>query len=281
MKLGKIINCNYINQKTFNYIKKKFFFFFTLNKLSSSFFFSILTNNNKESLIYLKKKSLKAKDLYIDSCIINVSQASENKILYIFKKLFKNNLNSGILIQLPLRKDLSYLKISNLLYYNKDLDFILNKNIGNYNICYLKNSPSIIRSCLLLLTLFNIKLCKKNILIINKSNLIGKPLLGFFLNQNLSVTISNGFLKNINKLIKKNNLIFSAVGVLNFLKLDKLKNNSIIFDLGFGRNNKGVFGDLEYSKKIKKVKLLTTVPFGIGSLNINFLFENFLKILVY
>ncbi len=279
MYKNKILSgLNYLKH-TKNKIKKKINKYIK-NKKKIPLIYIIYIGKNKPSKIYIKNKCLNLKYVGIKYKIIKFKKnIKEIKLIKFIKKINKNKKIDCILLQLPLPKKLNYIKIINNINPLKDVDGLHYFNIGK-----LCQGKPYIRSCtsygiIKLLKLYKINLTNLNIVIINSSNLIGKPINMELLNYKCTITITNNKIKNIKKHIKNADILITAIGKYNIIPIKWIKNNSIIIDIGINKkNNKKIIGDINFKLAIKKVKYITPVPGGIGPMTISILLKNIIKI---
>ena len=118
---------------------------------------------------------------------------------------------------------------------------------------------------------------KKNVVIVGRSNLVGKPLMNLFINANATVTLCHSKTKNLDKITKKADILVAAVGKKHFITQDMVKRNSVIIDVGINRVDGKVYGDVDYDGVKDKVKAITPVPGGVGPMTITMLLYNVLK----
>ncbi len=279
MYKNKILSGKKYLKKTIIKIKKKIKKILNKNKRKPNIII-INIGNYKSSKIYINKKCYYLKLLNIKYKIYNINKKeNEKNIINLIKKLNKNNNIDCILIQLPLPKKFNYNKIINIINYKKDVDGLNYKNIGKLS----QGFPNI-RSCtsygvIKLFKIYKINLIGLNVVIINCSNLIGKPLLMELINKKCTVTIINSKTKKIKQHIKKTDILITAIGKYNYIKKKWIKKNLIIIDIGVNINKKKkITGDIKIKSIIKKIKYITPVPGGIGPMTISILLKNIIKL---
>ena len=159
----------------------------------------------------------------------------------------------------------------------KDVDGLTYLNAG----MLLNNKESMI-SCtpngiMQILKFYKIDVESKNVVIVGRSNLVGKPLMNLFINANATVTLCHSKTKNLDKITKKADILVAAVGKKHFITQDMVKRNSVIIDVGINRVDGKVYGDVDYDGVKDKVKAITPVPGGVGPMTITMLLYNVLK----
>ncbi len=269
---------NYL-KKTKSNIKKKILKF--KKNFNKQPYINILQiGNNKSSKLFIKNKCNIFKYVGIKYKIYNLNKKiKEIKIIKLIKKININKKIHCLLIQLPLPKNINYYKIINSIDPKKDVDGLHFNNVGKL----IQGCPYI-KSCvsygvIKLFKIYKINILNLNTVIINSSNLIGKPLSLELLNKGCTVTLINKKTQNIKKYIKNADLLITAIGKYNFFPIKWIKKNSIVIDIGITLNKENkIIGDINYKLALKKVKYITPVPGGIGPMTISILLKNIIKI---
>lgn len=242
----------------------------------------ILIGNDYASSIYVKKKIEFAKRVGVDIDLKTFKEIQEKELINLIHKLNKDKTVDGILVQTPLPKNIDLEKISENISITKDVDCFNPINFGkfvkrkNNNYFPLPCTPN---GILEILKYYSINLNGKNVAIIGRSNIVGKPLINMLLNENATVTICHSKTKSLSNIIKSSDIIISAVGKSKIIKAKNIKKNSIIIDVGINRgvDNK-ICGDVDFANCLKKCKYITPVPGGVGPMTITMLFYNLIKL---
>ena len=238
----------------------------------------ILIGNYTPSEIYVKNKVKKSEEVGIKSDIIRYPEdVSEKEILGKIKKLNEDNSVSGILVQLPLPKQISKEKIINLIDPTKDVDGFHPINVGKLASGNDSIIPCTPLGCSLLIKKIEKNLSGKHAVIIGRSNLNGKPMAQLLLKENCTVTVVHSKTKNIKNRCAEADILVSAVGIPQFVKKDWVKNDSIIIDVGISKLNNQIVGDVDFNDVKDKVKAITPVPGGVGPMTIACLLKNTLE----
>ena len=125
-----------------------------------------------------------------------------------------------------------------------------------------------------LLKEYKISVDGKNVLIIGRSNLVGRPLAELMLQGNATVTIAHSHTNNLSKIVKNSDIVCVAIGKANFITADMLNENTVVIDVGINRDSLGkLCGDVEKAA-IDKVKYITPVPGGVGPMTVTMLIKN-------
>ncbi len=236
----------------------------------------ILIGNDNASQIYVKNKERVAKELGINSQIIKMPSETSQKKLE--KLIFQYNADKkihGILVQLPLPKQIDTKKIFNLIDSKKDVDCFNPENIGRMMVNDTRFSPCTPIGVIELLKKSDISIEGKHIVIIGRSNIVGKPLAIMLINLGATVTICNSKTKNLQKFSSQADILISATGHAKLICADMIKQNAVIVDIGVSRNAKGdLVGDVDYANVYNKASHITPVPGGVGPMTIAMLMKN-------
>ncbi len=232
---------------------------------------TILIGNDPASISYINNKQKTAKSIGIKTLDYRLSEnTDQNDLSGLINKLNKDKDVHGILIQLPLQKHLDKFDVLNLIDPNKDVDGLTFLNSG-----LLLNNKSKLIPCtpLGVMTLFdyyNIDLDGATVAIINRSNLVGKPLSSLLLERNSTVITCHSRTKNLEELLQHSDIVITAVGNRDKFKLTKnmVKENSVIVDVGTSRVNGKLLGDVDFDDVKEKVSYITPVPGGVGPMTI-------------
>ena len=238
----------------------------------------ILIGNYAPSEIYVKNKVKKSKEVGINSNIIRYpDNVSENEVLKKIIELNEDGKVSGILVQLPLPKQINKEKIINLIHPSKDVDGFHPVNVGNLASGYHAITPCTPLGCSLLIKKIEKNLSGKHAVIVGRSNLNGKPMAQLLLKENCTVTIVHSKTKNIKDECSKADILVVAIGVPNFVKKDWVKEGSIVIDVGINKLENKIVGDVKFEEVKAKVKAITPVPGGVGPMTIACLLKNTLE----
>ena len=238
----------------------------------------ILIGNYAPSEIYVKNKIKKSKEVGIKSNIIRYpDNVSENEVLKKIIELNEDSKVSGILVQLPLPKQINKEKIINLIHPSKDVDGFHPVNVGNLASGYHAITPCTPLGCSLLIKKIEKNLSGKHAVIVGRSNLNGKPMAQLLLKENCTVTIVHSNTKNIKDECSKADILVVAIGVPNFVKKDWVKEGSIVIDVGINKLENKIVGDVQFEEVKEKAKAITPVPGGVGPMTIACLLKNTLE----
>jgi methylenetetrahydrofolate dehydrogenase (NADP+)/methenyltetrahydrofolate cyclohydrolase len=239
----------------------------------------IIVGDDPASKVYVnsKIKSCNALGIYSEEYILD-DKISEEKLLEIIEKLNNKTEIDGILVQLPLPKHIDEDKIIEAISAEKDVDGFHPINLGKLII-----GKNTFKSCtpygiIELLKRYDVELMGKDIVVVGRSNIVGKPLSIMLTNESATVTLCHSKTKDIRAKTLTADIIIVAVGRENFLTEDMVKDGAIIIDVGINRNSLGkLCGDVDFENVSKKSSLITPVPGGVGPMTIAMLMKNTLK----
>ena len=235
----------------------------------------ILIGEDPPSKIYFKNKQKYAKDIGINSEIIKYQEnVDEKTVLDKISKLNNDKKISGILVQLPLPKQINKKKIIDAIHPEKDVDGFHPVNVGNLSSGYESKVPCTPLGCILVLREVEKDLKGKHAVIIGRSNLNGKPMAQLLLKENCTVTITHSKTKDLKNECKRADIIVAAVGQPKLVKGDWVKKGAIVIDVGINKTANGLEGDVDFGEVSKVVKAITPVPGGVGPMTIACLLSN-------
>jgi methylenetetrahydrofolate dehydrogenase (NADP+)/methenyltetrahydrofolate cyclohydrolase len=239
----------------------------------------ILVGDNPNSIIYTSLKEKACEEVGIYSKIYKFKkEIKEQEIIDLIKELNQNPKINGILVQLPLPKNLNQNKVINSLSPEKDVDGLHPLNLGKLSSNQSTIIPCTPKAIIKVLDFFNIDLQGKNIVIINRSNVVGKPLANLFLKRNATVTLCHSKTQNLEKHTQQADILISATGSAGLISSKMVKPGVVIVSLGISRDeNNKIKGDVEENAK-EKASYFVPVLGGIGPMTIAMLLENTLQV---
>ncbi|MHA1436900.1 MAG: bifunctional methylenetetrahydrofolate dehydrogenase/methenyltetrahydrofolate cyclohydrolase FolD [Promethearchaeota archaeon] len=238
---------------------------------------TILVGDNPASKIYVNIKHKACEATGIESITIHFSEnISKEELKDKIKKLNEDNSIHAILLQLPLPNNLKKYTSEFLeeISYFKDVDGFNPINRGKLFDYYEELAACTPKGIIALLEHYDIDLQGKDVTLINRSNLVGKPLIFMLLKRNATVSVCHTSTKNINDYIKRADILIVAVGHPKFITKEKIKKNAIIIDVGINRVNGKIVGDVDFEDVIDKCRMITPVPGGVGPMTVSFLLQN-------
>ncbi|MEP6682950.1 MAG: tetrahydrofolate dehydrogenase/cyclohydrolase catalytic domain-containing protein [Parafilimonas sp.] len=272
---------------------KKILSFQTLSlqqkKLASPHLAAILIGNNGASETYVASKIKNCSEIGFQSTLIRFDNTvTENTLLKKIHELNTNETVDGILVQLPLPKHIEEKKVVNAISPMKDVDGFHPENLGNL----VWGSPRFISATpygiILLLQHYNIDVKGKHVVVIGRSNIVGRPI-SILLSSNQSygnatVTLCHSHTTNIKELSLQADILIAALGKPGFVTADMVKQNALVIDVGITRvedasAKKGfrIKGDVNFDEVAPKTSYITPVPGGVGLMTIAALLSNTMK----
>lgn len=238
----------------------------------------VLVGDDPASAIYVRNKKRACEYVGIKSVSVTLGQdTTQEKLEQTLNDLNNDKSINGILLQLPLPKGLDERKALNCIAPEKDVDGLSSVNLGKLITKEVGITPCTPTGVMEFFKEYNIDLTGKNVVIINRSILVGKPLALMMLNANATVTICHSKTQNISEYTKKADVIVTAVGKAKFLTEDMVKDGAVIIDVSIVRTETGLCGDADYENIKDKTSYITPVPGGVGPMTIAMLMENTLK----
>lgn len=240
----------------------------------------IQAGDNLASKIYVNSKIKQCAEVGIESKnFILPADVTEEELLNKIDELNKDDAIDGILVQLPLPNHIDTPKVIETIDIAKDVDGFKPENLGKV---VLGDETALI-SCtpagiLRLFEEYKLALEGKDVVVIGRSNIVGKPMTALLINEGATVTVCNSKTKNLSEKTKNADVVIVAIGKANFLKGDMVKDGAIIIDVGINRDeNNKICGDVDFESVKDKVSYITPVPGGVGPMTIAMLLNNTLK----
>jgi methylenetetrahydrofolate dehydrogenase (NADP+)/methenyltetrahydrofolate cyclohydrolase len=239
---------------------------------------TVIVGNDSSSKLYLRLRDNACHDVGIISKHVEFdTTVSEQKILQTIQKLNDDDSVHGILVQYPVPKHLSQEKLMRAIDQGKDVEGFNPVNLGRTLIGDESLVPCTPLSVLTILEHEQVALKGKDIVIINHSNVIGKPLAALFLNRNATVAVCHIFTKNLKQYTSKADILITGAGVPKLITTDYVNDNAIVLDVGIVETKDGVCGDVDFESVKEKVAVLTPVPGGVGPITIACALKNMVK----
>lgn len=272
--MGEIINGKLIAEK----IKKEIADYIELRKsenLQIPKIASILVGDDGGSIYYINSQERVAKSLGVEfEKILFDNSILEEELINEICKLNNRDDISGIILQLPLPKGMNEKKVISTISPDKDIDCLTYENAGKLYMgeqCYLPCTPN---SVVRIIKSLNIPLEGKRVVIIGRSNIVGKPLAALMLKENCTVTICHSKTKDLQSVCKEADILISAIGKPKFINDEFVKDGAIVIDVGTSSFEGKITGDVDFDSVIEKASFVTPVPGGVGALTTTLLIKN-------
>jgi len=238
----------------------------------------IQVGNNEASNVYIKQKNNMCNYIGYDFEHIKLdSDVTTEILLEVIDKLNDDMNVTGILVQLPLPMGIDTDMVVNAISPLKDVDGLTDLNNG-----MLFHNKDALYSCtpygvMELLDRYNISVNGKHVVIVGRSNLVGKPMSMMMLNKNASVTMCHSKTINLGEYTKDADILIVAVGKPNFITSDMISDGTVIIDVGINRLEDRLCGDVDFESVKDKCSYITPVPGGVGQMTVAMLAKNVLK----
>ncbi|MGM0547676.1 MAG: bifunctional 5,10-methylenetetrahydrofolate dehydrogenase/5,10-methenyltetrahydrofolate cyclohydrolase [Bacillota bacterium] len=201
--------------------------------------------------------------------------AEPNKFKLSLEKANENDNISSIMVQQPLPKNLEhYLELINP---QKDIEGITSNSLGKLLLGLDTLIPATAEACLEILNYYQIKLSGKRAVVLGRSNIVGKPVSILLQQENATVTMCHSKTNNLEWELKNADIVIVAIGQAEIIKAEMLSENSIIIDVGTNFINGKLLGDVDFKSAANKVKMITPVPGGVGTVTNQVLMRNIVK----
>ena len=241
---------------------------------------AVIVGRDSASILYLKKKGEMAEKLGVDFTLHEMPTSTNTaKVVSLIKKLNEDRKVDGIIVQLPMPREVDDIEILETITPEKDVDGLTSASLASGRIL-----PATAKGILHLLASYKIPLTNQAIALVGFTRLLNVALSVYFSRQGLEVVVLQKDTKDMSEL-KNADIIVTAVGVPSLIKASHIHNNAVVVDAGIARkghaNTKGVrwagkkvVGDVDFDGVEKKVKWLTPVPGGVGPMTVTALFAN-------
>ena len=237
----------------------------------------ISVGNDPASAVYVSNKEKMSKRVGINFIHEKLEDnINTSELINIVNKYNNDNSVDGIIVQMPLPNHIDVNKVINTINADKDVDGLTDINAGRL----IHNDNSLVSCTPLgiidLLKYYNITIESKNVVIVGRSSLVGKPLSNLFLNENATVTMCHSKTKNLKFYTKNADILVVAVGKKDFITRDMIKEGSTVIDVGINRVDGKLYGDFCFDS-VKDICNITPVPGGIGQMTVAEIGKNVLK----
>lgn len=237
----------------------------------------IQIGHNPASDIYIAGKEKASNEVGIKfECLRYDENEDQENIIKKIKEMNNDPEINGIFIQSPVPDKFDEIKLMNTVIPEKDVDGLTYLNAGK-----LLNNIEAMVSCtpngiIKMLDYYKIDIEGKNVVIVGRSNLVGKPLMNLFLNRNATVTVCHSKTSDLKMHTKKADILVAAVGKKHLITKEMVKKGAVIIDVGINRIDGKIYGDVDYDNVYEKVKYITPVPGGVGPMTVTMLLYNVL-----
>ena len=239
----------------------------------------IMVGDDPASKVYVRNKSKACEEVGVEyKEYLLSSTTTQKKLIELIEKLNQDKTINGILLQSPIPANLDINEAFRTISPQKDVDGFNPVNVGKLVL----NQDTFV-SCtpygiMKMFEEYNIDLTGKNVVILGRSNIVGKPLIHCCLNKNATVTSCHSKTQNLAQKAKEADVLISAIGKANFVTADMVKDGAVVIDVGINRLDNGkITGDVDFENVKEKASYITPVPGGVGPMTIAMLMNNVIK----
>jgi methylenetetrahydrofolate dehydrogenase (NADP+) / methenyltetrahydrofolate cyclohydrolase len=239
----------------------------------------ILVGNNPASKTYVSNKERTCRELGMHSVLIELPETvSEQALLNQVAELNEDPSIHGILVQMPLPDHINETKVIETISPEKDVDGFHPVNVGRMMTGQDSFLPCTPYGVMEMLDYIGADIAGKHVVVVGRSNIVGKPAGQLFLNKNATVTYCHSKTTDLKAFTRQADILVAAVGKVNLITKDHVKEGAIVIDVGMNRNNEGkLCGDVDFSEVKEIASYITPVPGGVGPMTITMLMFNTLK----
>jgi methylenetetrahydrofolate dehydrogenase (NADP+)/methenyltetrahydrofolate cyclohydrolase len=239
----------------------------------------ILVGENTASKTYVKMKKIACEKVGIRSFDFEFENITEKALIELIEKLNRDKKVDGILVQMPLPAHINPVSIINAIDPKKDVDGFHPLNMGKLLLGeedgFLPCTPLGIKT---LLQKAQIEVESKHVVIIGRSNIVGKPLAVMLMQkqqgENATVSVAHGNTRNLPEITRQADILIAAVGNPRLVTKDMVKKDAVIIDVGISREGKKIVGDVDFENVYPICSRITPVPGGVGPMTIAMLLKN-------
>lgn len=236
----------------------------------------VIVGNNPASRVYVNNKKKACEAVGFQSFEYTLDEdTTQEELLELVEVLNENPQVNGILVQLPLPKQIDEKAIINAISPDKDVDAFHPSNVGRIMIGSYAFLPCTPAGVMELIASTGVSVSGKNCVVIGRSNIVGKPMAMLLLHQNGTVTICHSRTQNLKEICAQADILVAAVGKANFVTADMVKEGAVVIDVGMNRLDSGkLCGDVDFAAVEPKAGYITPVPGGVGPMTIAMLMRN-------
>lgn len=236
----------------------------------------VLVGNNPASRVYVSNKEKDCAECGFASYEYALPEdTTEAELLELVAKLNEDKTVNGILVQLPLPKQICEQTILHAISPEKDVDAFHPENVGRIMIGDYRFLPCTPAGVIEMLDAMQIDISGKHCVVIGRSNIVGKPMAMLLLHRNATVTICHSRTKDLAEQTRQADILVAAVGKADFVTADMVKSGAVVIDVGMNRNAAGkLVGDVCYDAVAEIASAITPVPGGVGPMTRAILMKN-------
>jgi len=236
----------------------------------------VIVGDNPASRVYVNNKKKACEEVGFTSYEYALpEETTEEELLELVNTLNNDDKVNGILVQLPLPKQINETAVINAISPDKDVDAFHPVNVGKIMIGDYAFLPCTPAGIMELIDSTGVDIAGKSCVVIGRSNIVGKPMSMLLLHRSGTVTICHSKTKNLKEICSQADILVAAVGRPNFVTGDMVKEGAVVIDVGINRMEDGkLCGDVNFAEAEKKASFITPVPGGVGPMTIAMLMKN-------
>lgn len=246
---------------------------------------AVLVGEDPASQVYVRNKERACEKVGMTSQLFRLpTETTQAELLALVGKLNQDDNVSGILVQLPLPGHMDASEVLDAIDPKKDVDCFHPSNVGLVSQGRPKFLPCTPNGVVQILKHFELPTEGKNVVIVGRSDIVGKPLALMLMQRtnptcgskyaNATVTVAHSRTTNLKELLLQADILIAAIGVAKFITADMVKPGAVVIDVGMNRTEEGLCGDVDYDNLLEVAGAITPVPGGVGRLTVTMLMEN-------
>lgn len=236
----------------------------------------VLVGEDPASKVYVRNKERACERVGIENLLIRRDDTlTQDELLCMIDSLNKDESVDGILVQLPLPHHINEMKVIEAISPLKDVDGFHPESAASLFLNREGFTPCTPAGVIALLDAIHYELEGKEVVVVGRSNNVGKPLALLALQRNATVTIAHSRTKNLSEICKRADVLIAAVGRAEMITADYVKEGAVVIDIGINRKENGkLCGDVKYDEVAPKTTAITPVPGGVGPMTVTLLMKN-------
>jgi methylenetetrahydrofolate dehydrogenase (NADP+)/methenyltetrahydrofolate cyclohydrolase len=239
----------------------------------------IQVGENPISQIFINQKKKACKKVGIDFKLHQFGgKIKARQLKKEIAKITNNPQNSGIIIQLPLPKNLDTQEVLSTIPQKKDIDVLSEASLGKFYTSTLPILPPTVKGISYLLAKYRIKIKGKHVVVVGVGRLVGNPLALWLLHEKATVSTVTEFTKEVSFFTKKADILVTGVGKPNLIRSNMIKEGVIVIDAGCSIWKGKLVGDVDFKNVSKKTSYITPSPGGVGPMTVACLLENLVEL---
>lgn len=240
----------------------------------------VLVGEDPASQVYVRNKNNACEKVgLLHETIVLPGDTSMDQLLDVIDGLNKDEAVDGILVQMPLPNGLNEEIVKQAVRVDKDVDGFHVENAGKVSLGKFDEAfvPCTPMGVVELLKRNGIEIAGKHVVIVGRSNLVGKPEALLMLSEDATVTVCHSKTPDLSAMTKQADILISAVGRKHTIHADMIKEGCVVVDVGINRTETGICGDVDFDECLGKASAMTPVPGGVGPMTIAMLLKNTMK----